>query len=442
MDFDTIKELDREYLMSSWSAQKARDPVVITDVKGNYIYSGDKKILDFGSQLMCVNAGHKDPRIVNAIKEQAEKISFVSPGFAEEARSKLVKKLAEITPGNLVKTFLSTSGTEANEAAVKVAKFFTSKFKILTRYRSYHGSTGVSIALTGDPRRIPTEPGFPGILHIPDTYCYRCPFGKEYPGCDLQCARFLDEMICLEGPSTVAAILIEPIIGSNGILVPPDDYMPYLREICDKYEVLLIDDEVMTGFGRTGKMFAIEHWDVVPDIMTMAKGLTSSYVPLGATIFSSDIAEFFEDNIFMHGHTYAGHSLACAAALATISVYEEDRLVENAAKMGDYLLKRLKEIGEDHKSVGDVRGKGLFCGIELVRNRETKEPMATRETKLTGEPTVPAMVAKEAFSKGVYLVQMISTLIMAPPLTITKDEIDFAVDVIDQALDVADKHTE
>jgi taurine--2-oxoglutarate transaminase len=350
----------------------------------------------------------------------------------------LGKKLADITPGDLHKSFFSPGGAEANEAAIKIAHFYTGASKLISRYRSYHGATSGAIALTGDPRTH-CAVGMPGVVRAPDCYCYRCPFGKEYPKCGISCVEYIDEIIEMEGPQHVAGVVIEPIVGSNGILVPPDEYMPRLREICNQRDVLLIDDEVMTGFGRTGKWFCMEHWDVVPDIMSVAKGLTGAYIPLGATIARKKIADFFEedDTLFCHGATYAMHPLCCAVALAAIQEYEEKNLIKNARKMGNVLGKELKALQEEHISIGDVRGKGLFWGLELVKNRKTKEPFVTRSQKFL--PTTLKKISSASMEKGVYIVNIINTLIIAPPLIVNKEIINEGIQVLDEVLKIADK---
>jgi taurine--2-oxoglutarate transaminase len=437
-----IEAFDRKHVFGTWAFQSKVSPKQVVDAEGVYFIDADgNKYLDFSSQLMCVNIGHKDRRVIQAITEQAEKLTYVVPKFTTQPRAELAKKLAEITPGSLIKTFFSTSGTEAVEAAIKIARYYTGKQKIISRYRSYHGSTYGSISLTGDPRRLPAEPSIPGAIKAPDPYCYRCSFGKEYPGCNLECVEYIDEMLTLEG-DTIAGVVVEPVVGSNGILVPPDEYLPRLQKICDDHNALLIADEVMTGFGRTGEWFGVDLWDVEPDIMTLAKGLTSAYIPLGATVVSEGIADFFEDNLFCHGHTYSGHALACAAGIAALKVYEEDNLIERAKEQSKYLLKRLKELQKAHKSVGDVRGVGLFCGVELVRDQETKEPFTKPKDKLEGNITVPDEVAAKAKEQGVYVVNMYNTLIIAPPLIITKEEIDKGIEALDEALKLSDSKME
>ena len=281
----------------------------------------------------------------------------------------------------------------------------------------------------------------PGVVRAPDCYCYRCPFGKSYPGCGITCADYIDEIIRMESAKTVAGLIIEPIVGSNGILVPPDEYVPKLREICSEHDVLLIDDEVMAGFGRTGKMFCIEHWNVVPDIMTMAKGISGAFIPVGATITNKKIADYFDQpgNLFSYGQTYAMHPLGCAASLAAIKEYEDKKLVENAARMGEILGRRLNELADDHLSIGDVRGKGLFWGVELVKNRDTKEPFVTRDMKF--ESNMLKKVSSEAMRRGAYVVNVINTLIIAPPLIVTENEIDEGISILDESLNVADRET-
>jgi taurine--2-oxoglutarate transaminase len=387
---------------------------------------------------MCSNIGHRSQAVIDAIAEQAEKLCYAAPGFATVPAALLGQKLAEITPEGLTKSFLTNGGAEANEAAIKIARLYTGKTKLVSRYRSYHGASSGAIALTGDPRTQHAI-GMPGVVRAPDCYCYRCPFGKEYPGCGVTCAEYVDEIIRMEGPGTVAGVVVEPIVGSNGILVPPDPYVPRLREICDDHEVLLIDDEVMAGFGRTGRMFCIEHWGVEPDIMSMAKGLTGALFPVGATITSQKIADHFDQpgNLFSHGQTYAMHPLGCAAALAAIQEYEDKALVENAVKMGKVLEERLRGLAETHKSVGDVRGKGLFWGVELVKDKETREPFVTRKEKF--EPNTLKRVSAAAMEMGVYVVNIINTLLVAPPLIATEKEIDEGIEVLDRALEVSDK---
>ncbi len=438
-DSDHYREMEKKYVYGTWTYENAWNPKVIDTADGCYMTDLDgKRILDFSSQLMCSNLGHSNEAVKKAICDQAKKLAFAAPGFATVPAALLGKKLAEIAPGDLCKSYLCNGGAEANEAAIKIARMYTHRIKLVSRYQSYHGASSGAIALTGDPRT-QYAVGMAGVVRAPDCYCYRCPFKLEYPGCGVRCAEIMDEIIRMEGPKTVAGVVLEPIVGSNGILVPPDEYMPRVREICDEHGVLLIDDEVMAGFGRTGKMFCTEHWGVVPDIMTMAKGITGAYVPVGATITTKKIADYFDEpgNLFCHGQTYAMHPLGCAAAVAAIDEYKKHGLVENAAKMGKVLGKRLNELKEEHRSVGDVRGKGLFWGVELVKDRETREPFVTREEKFL--PNMLKRVSAAAMERGVYVTNVINTLIVAPPLIATEKEIEEGAQALDEALKVADE---
>jgi len=430
--------LEREHVFGTWRYEYTWNPRLIEEAEGCYFRDAEgKRYLDFSSQLMCSNLGHRNRKVIEALSEQANKLCYIAPSFATRPAAELGRKLAEITPGDLQKSFFSLGGAEANEAAIKIARLYTGRRKLISRYRSYHGATSGAIALTGDPRT-QYAVGMPGVVRAPDCYCYRCPFGLEYPDCGIRCAEYVDEIIEMEGEQTVAGVVIEPIVGSNGILVPPDEYVPRLREICDERGVLLIDDEVMTGFGRTGRWFCIEHWDVVPDIMSMAKGITGAFIPLGATIARKKISDFFEEegNLFCHGHTYSMHPLCCAVALAAIQEYADGDLIENARRMGEVLGRRLNDLREEHISIGDVRGKGLFWGVELVRSRETKEPFVTRSQKFI--PNTLKRISAAAMEEGVYIVNIINTLIVAPPLIVTEEQIDEGVQVLDEALKIAD----
>ena len=334
-----IIQLNKEYTFFSWSVQGQVNPIPVDRAEGVYFWDTDgKRYLDFSSQLMNTNIGHQHPKVVKAIQEQAAKLCFVHPGNATDVRGILGKKLAQVTPGNLKKTFFTLGGAEANENAIKIARFYTGRHKILARYRSYHGATHGSIALTGDYRRLAVEPAMPGGVHFLDPFCYRCPFGKKIETCKRECVHHLEEVIKYEGPDKIAAIIMEGVVGSNGLIIPPDDYWPRVREICDKNGILLISDEVMSGWGRTGKWFAVDNWGVVPDMITTAKGITSGYVPLGAVIVSEPIAKFFDDKYLYAGLTYNGHALACAAAVATISVYEEDGRTKIATMLPSAIL--------------------------------------------------------------------------------------------------------
>ena len=430
-----IVQMNREYTFFSWSVQGQTNPIPVERADGIYFWDTDgKRYIDFSSQLMNTNIGHQHPKVVKAIQEQAAKLCFVHPGNATEPRGLLGKKLAEVTPGNLKKTFFTLGGSEANENAIKIARFYTGRHKILARYRSYHGATYGSLALTGDYRRLAVEPVMPGGVHFLDPFCYRCPFGQKKETCKRECISHLEEVIKYEGPDKIAAIIMEGVVGSNGLIIPPDDYWPRVRQICDKNGILLISDEVMSGWGRTGKWFAVDNWGVTPDIITTAKGITSGYLPLGAVIVSEPIAKFFDDKYLYAGLTYNGHALSCAAAVATIAVYEEDHLIENAVTVGKHLGQALERIKVRHPSVGDVRYIGLFSALELVSNRETKESFA---------PSVMAEVGKVLRQNGLFTFIMAnnmgSLVFVVPPLCITNEQLDEGLAIIEKALEVADQ---
>jgi taurine--2-oxoglutarate transaminase len=428
-----IEEMDKEYVFGTWSYQDEVDPTEIVDSSGVYFTDAEgNRRLDFSSQLMCSNLGHSADHVAQAIAEQADEGAYFAPNLTTENRAKLGKYLAEITPGDLSKTFFSTSGTEAVEAAIKIARFYTGKEKIISRYRSYHGATYGSISATGDPRRLPAEPGIPGMIKAPDPYAYGSTLNPE------ESLEYIDEMLMLEG-DTVAAILVEPIVGSNGILVPPDDYLPRLKQIAHDHDALLIADEVMSGFGRCGEWFGCDVFDVAPDIMTTAKGLTGAYAPLGATIVNSDIAEYFDDNLFCHGHTYSGHPVAVAAGRAAIETYRNEDLIDHARSMGEYLGNRLAELDAAHPSVGEVRGVGLFRGLELTKNSEKRVPFGQRKDKNSREDNVLDEISQEAWKEGMHIINIINTLIIAPPVTIDQNQIDEGIEILDEVLQISDR---
>jgi taurine--2-oxoglutarate transaminase len=436
---EEIASITRETNYGTWRFQKTWKPLHVADAEGCWFTDGaGKRYLDFSSQLMCVNLGHKNPRVVESIAEQARELAYVAPGYATEARARLSQKLKEVLPAGLSKFFFATSGTEANEAAFKIARMVTGKTKIISRYRSYHGSTMASIAATGDPRRWAMEPGGKGagFVFAPETNCYNCPIKHTYPGCNVACADYIEHMIRNE--SDVAAIILEPVVGTNGVLIPPAEYFPRLRAICDKYGVLMIDDEVMAGWGRTGKWFAVDHWGVTPDILVTAKGITSAYVPLGLCATSKKIADYFEDHYFSHGHTYEAHPMTLGPAVATIEEMQRLNLVERAAELEPYVREKLEALKAKHKSIGDVRGLGLFFAVELVKDRETKQPFNTMADKVEGKPLVVDQIAAKMMADGVAQQAWVSHFVIAPPLIVTKEELDFGIEALDRHLGIAD----
>lgn len=447
----TAKEdLDRyevENLFHSWSYQPASSPMRVVSAKGvRFKNESGKELLDFSSCFVSHNVGHQDPRVIEALVEQAETLCSFAPTFSTKPRAHLAKLVEAITPGDLSRTFFSPGGTEANEAAIKICHQYTGRRKVISRYRAYHGGTAASMTLSaGDPRNWAQTLGGTEWASVPLPYCYRCSFGLKYPACDLRCVTYIDEVIELEGGGDkVAGIFFEPVTGANGLIVPPEEYFPRLREICDRWGVLMIDDEVMSGFGRTGKWFAIDHWNVVPDIMTMAKGITCGYVPLGATVVRKHIGDRFKEQFFSHGATYAGHALACATGVRVVQIYQEDNLIENAAKMGEYLLQKAIELKDRHPSIGDVRGIGLFVGLELVKNRKTREPLIPVAAKIRSGSNPKTEVAKRLVELGMIAMAAnpSNVLVMAPPLIVTKDEIDEGVGIMDKALEIADSYVE
>jgi len=439
MDPDEARRIVRETNYVTWRRQGGWDPLLVTRAEGSRFWdSSGKEYLDLSSQLMATNLGHGNERVIAAIADQARRLAYAGPGFATEARAQVSQSLGEVLPAGLRRYFFSTSGTEANEAALKIARAATGRQKVLARYRSYHGATAASISVTGDPRRKAIEPlqKVPGTVFAPDCYCYRCPFGLTYPDCDVACAEYVDYQLEHEGD--VAAMILEPVVGTNGVLVPVPEYLPRIREITRKHGVLLIADEVMSGWGRVGEWFAVDHWKVVPDILTTAKGITGAYVPLGLTATTAALHDVFQDRYFPHGHTYEAHPLTLGPAVAAIEEYRRLGLLEKSRHDGLYLLQRLREIQERHPSVGEVRGMGLFAAVELVRDRKNRTPFNTEEDKLAGKPLVADQVAATMLKDGVFCVSWVSHLIVAPPLIVTRGELDHGLDVLDRALAVAD----
>ena len=439
---EEILSLSLKHNFWTWSAQARVKPIPVSRAEGVYFWDTQgKRYLDFNSMVMCSNIGHGDPRVVEAIVEQAHELAFAGPGMATKPRAILGKLLAEITPGDLDKFLYTLGGAEANENAIKLARAYTGRHKILARYRSYHGASSGAMAATGDPRRTAWEPSvMPGVVHFLDPYRYRSTFHRSNP--DVAEAVFaqdylnhLEEVIQYEGAKTIAAVMVETVTGTNGVIIPPDGYLQGVREICDRHGILLICDEVMSGFGRTGAWFAVDHWNVVPDLMTMAKGLTSGYAPLGAVAMRSKVAEFFNDTVYQGGLTYNGHPLSLAAAIANIRVMQEDGLIERARAMGPVLARHLREMGEAHPSVGDVRSIGLFGVIELVRDRRTREPMAP----FNGSSPEMDAVRKRLLERGLFLYTHWHTLLIIPPLIITQEQLAEGFRLIDEALEITDR---
>ncbi|MDP9161447.1 MAG: aspartate aminotransferase family protein [Acidobacteriota bacterium] len=438
-----VRAVTSKYTYGTWRKQKGWNPLHVVDAEDCHFTDADgKRYLDFSAQLMCVMLGHKNQAVVQAIADQAKKLAFIGPGYATDVRAELSKLLIEVLPKGLDKFFFTTSGTEANEAAFKIARMATGKTKIISRYRSYHGSTMGAIAATGDPRRWAMEPAgkIPGVIFAPEVNCYKCPIGHTYPGCGIACVEYVEHMIANE--SDVAAVIVEPVVGTNGVLIPPKEYMPRLRAICDANEVLLIADEVMTGWCRTGKWFAMDHWGVVPDILTTAKGITNAAIPLGLCATNSKIASYFDDHFFSHGHTYEAHPLTLAPAIASINEMKRLNLVQRATDMGAYLGGKLNALKPKHRSIGDVRGIGMFWAVELVTNQKTKAPFNTGLDKVSGKSLLVDRVASRAMANGVFVQAWMSHFVIAPPLIISKADIDHGVGVLDEALSIADAEVE
>jgi taurine--2-oxoglutarate transaminase len=424
---EEIVALTRTHTLFEWSAQSKVDPIPVAGAEGCWFWTPEgKRYLDFNSQLMCVNIGHSHPRVVKAIQEQAAVLAYANPFMATEPRALLGEKLAAITPGDIDAFFFTNGGAEANENAIKIARMYTGRHKILARYRSYHGATGGAMTLTGDPRRWAAEPGLPGIVHVADAW-HGIQRGWDEVGLALA---NLEEVIQFEGPQHIAAFFVEPVTGTNGILVPPDGYLEGIRELCTKYGILMVADEVMSGFGRTGEWFAIDHWKIVPDLMTMAKGLTSAYVPLGAVGMRRAIADHFKDKVFYGGLTYNSHPLACATALATLAVYEDENLIARARRTGEVLKSLLKDLESRHEIVGATRSIGLFGIVELVKNKKTLEPLAP----YNGTSETMARLGRFFREQGLYTFVRWNGFFTNPPLTISDDELRHGFDIIDRGL--------
>jgi len=431
-----------DYTLFSWAKQGGLNPINASHAKGSYVYDRDgKKYLDFSSQLMNVNIGHGNQRITEAVAKQMKQLSYVYPGMATDVRGELGKKLAEITPGNLTKTFFTLAGADAIENAIKLARIYTGRPKIITHYRSYHGATYGAITAGGDPRRFAVDSqAVNNFVHVENPYAYRCPWDStSIAECGERALAHLERVIKFENPNAIAAILFEGESGSSGCIKYPPMYLKKVREICDKYGILMIDDEVMSGFGRTGKMFGIDHHDVTPDIMCLAKGLTSGYLPLGAMVVTDKIAHYFDDKPMLLGLTYSAHAVACAAAIENLKIIEEDNLVSKAAEMGTYIEAEVEKLKAKHPSIGDFRNTGLLGCIELVKNRETKEPVTPWNAK-PNEMEVTNKMAAKIRELGMFTFVRWNWIFIAPPLNVSKEEVDEGLDIISQAIAIADTY--
>lgn len=438
---ERVRQNDRAHVFHSWSAQGQINPLPVAGGEGCEFFDFEgKRYLDFASQLVYTNLGHQHPKVVAAIKEQADKLCVIQPSFANEPASELAAMLAELAPGDLNMVFFTNAGAEANENAIRIARLATGRHKILAAWRSYHGATHGAIALTGDPRRWASEPAISGVVHFMGPYTYRSSFHSESEEQERDRAlAHLEEVLMYEGPQTVAGIILEVIVGTNGILVPPDGYLQGVREICDRNGIVMILDEVMTGFGRTGYWFGSQGFGVEPDLISCAKGLTSGYVPLGAVLISQKIADEFHDKVYYGGLTYSGHPLACAAGVGAITAMKEEKVVENAKMIGDDVLgPGLRELQKKHKSIGDVRGRGCFWGVELVKNRETREMLAPFNASGAQMGAVGEMT-RAAMNQGLSLMVHWNVIMIAPPLIITPAEAKRGLSILDEVLEIADK---
>jgi len=446
-EIDTYTDADKQqilqdnldYTLFSWSKQAGLNPINVEYGRGVYLYDYDgKRYLDFSSGLMNVNIGHGHPRVTQAVVRQMEQISYVTPSCITKARGDLGKKLAEISPGNLTKTLFTVCGATAIENAIKLARLYTGRHKIIARYRAFHGASYGAMTAGGDPRKLASDSQqIPNIIHVEDAYCYRCPWGQEMSSCKRECVSHIERVIEFEGPENVAAILMEGESGSSGCIKYPPDYWQKLRALCDKHGILLIADEVMSGFGRTGAWFGVDNYGVIPDMIATAKGITAGYIPLGALIVSDKIAEQYNDHPLMLGLTYSAHAVACAAGVEVLNIYEDENLLENAREMGKYVDEQVAELAKKHPSIGDFRNTGLLGCIELVKNRQTKEPMAPFNAK-PNEMAIMNQVAAKIKDLGMYTFVRWNYIFVAPPLCVTKEQIDEGLAIISEAISIAD----
>ncbi|HMJ69486.1 MAG TPA: aminotransferase class III-fold pyridoxal phosphate-dependent enzyme [Cyclobacteriaceae bacterium] len=436
----SILEDNLNYTLFSWSAQKGINPLAIQRAEGVYMWDYDgKRYLDFSSGLMNVNIGHGNQRVTNAVVKQMQEVSYVTPSCVTKVRGELGKKLAAISPGNLNKTLFTVCGASAIDNAIKLARLYTGRHKIIARYRAFHGASYGAMTAGGDPRKLPHDSQqVPNVIHVEDPYCYRCPWGQQKESCSKLCVDHVQRVIEFEGPENVAAILMEGESGSSGCIKYPEGYLKSIRALCDKHGILLIMDEVMSGFGRTGQWFACQVHDVVPDMIATAKGITAGYLPFGALIVSDNIANHFNDKVLWLGLTYSAHPVSCAAALEVLKIYEDEHLIENASAMGKYVEEQVEKLKDIHPSIGDFRNTGLLGCIELVKDRKTKEPMAPFNAKAS-EMMVMNKVAAKLKELGMYTFVRWNYIFIAPPLSVTKAQIDEGLRMISDALKIADE---
>ena len=435
MEQNTMIDLCKKHTLYTWAATGAVNPMPVERAEGIFLYTPEgKRYYDFNSQLMSVNIGHSHPKVIQAMKDQLDaQLLYTYPGTATEPRAKLGRQLAELMPETINTTFFTLSGAEANENAIKAVRLYSGRFKILSRYRSYHGATNATMQLTGDPRRLPSEPGAPGFIHVFDPWPYEYSFGQSDEEITRNNLCYLEETIMYEGPETIAAMFIETVTGTNGVLAPPDGYLVGLRNLLDKYGILLVCDEVMAGFGRTGKMFGFEHAGITPDVVTIAKGLTSSYIPLGAMCVSDKIADYFRDNVFSGGLTYNSHALALATASAVIEVMQEEQLVENSRKMGLVMREEMDRLTQKHPCIRQARNIGLFGMIDLQKNAQ-----GDRMAPYNGSSPAMVRLGKIFNEHGLFTFVRWGSFMCNPPLCITKEQLLECFAIIDAALDVMD----
>lgn len=440
-DAGEIVQNSLDYTLFSWSKQKGIKPIAVKHAAGVYLYDYEgKRYLDFSSGLMNVNIGHGNQRVTQAVMEQMQQVSYVTPGCVTAARGELGKKLEQVSPGNLTKTFFTTGGAESIENAIKLARLYTGRSKIIGKYRGFHGASYGAMSAGGDPRKIPHDSQqVPNIIHVEDPYCYRCPWGKEITSCSRECVSHVQRVIEFEGPQNIAAVIMEGESGTSGCIKYPPDYLQKIRSICDKHGILLIADEVMSGFGRTGKWFGVDNYGVVPDMIATAKGITAGYLPLGALIVSDKIAKHFDDNVLWLGLTYSAHPVCCAAALEVLKILEDGNMIENAATMGKYIEQKMEALKIKHVSIGDFRNTGLLGCIELVKDRITKEPMAPYNAS-PDEMAIMNKVAAKLKELGMYTFVRWNYIFIAPPLCITREQVDEGMSMLDEALNVADEY--